>query len=252
MSKKTTLTPAPASVGIAENTEEIALVIKRDLQGMEVGMRNASVHALRVGILLIAVREKGRGSLEQFKRAHFAPKVSRTLENYIRIAEQCLKDTGMFDKRTRALNNGDIAAVTGAQMELFTSSELATTGKGNEDAIKRVTDWIDGRGIWEILQDVRKSTAKSTPPRGSESEGEDDEPVAKVSVREVKRKAMWDTVCTFQQQFAAKHWMYLDKGDLTSLSHLLNKAQVAVGAQLKKLEQDGKKSLKAPTAKKQA
>lgn len=209
-------------------TARIARQIKADLQGVDVDMHNAAARAMRVGIGLVMVRDLGEhGDLEKFKREHFEKKQFRTLENYIRIADACLKDTGLRDAKTRELGDGVKVVLAG-------KLTLAKGGGKPAASIQLVRDWINERGVFEILSDLRNTSAAASPPVP-------DGDTKRVSRHEQHREAMLDAYRTFKKSFKAKYWHYLDEEDLTDLSNTLTEAQLAIGEKLKAKKKGGEK-----------
>jgi hypothetical protein len=163
--------PQLAETNLTES--QMASEIKSDIERYERTSKEAAFIALRIGLRLIWIRDNERyGSLTKFIAANFTSdkgkgKSTRTLERYITIASQFLKDAGMLDKKThlltgKALENA--APIVTEQLELFTDPNAKLEG-----SMKKLVKWVGARGLADIYRDLEHRSARNVPPPGGKS-----------------------------------------------------------------------------------
>lgn len=152
---------------------QMAAEIKTDIERYERTSKEAAFIALRIGMRLIWIRDNSQyGSLTKFMASHFSSgkgqgKGTRTLERYITIASQFLRDAGLLDKKTHLLTGKALATaapIVTEQLELFTDPEAKLDG-----AMKKLVKWVGSRGLADIYRDLEQRTARNTPPPGGKS-----------------------------------------------------------------------------------
>jgi hypothetical protein len=143
----------------------IAEAIKADIDRFERTTKEAAFCALRIGLSLMYIRDSGAyGALTKFIKTHFGKAHSeRTLFRYIAIAEAFAKDTGLVEKKTHKLTNGQaIAPILETQLELFTDPAAQFDG-----AMKKLMAWVGERG----LSDLYKAQKKAAPKADDDDDG---------------------------------------------------------------------------------
>lgn len=186
--------------------------------------KEAAFIALRVGLRLIYIRDTSKyGTLAKFMREHFKGQQSeRTLFKYIAIAEAFAKDSGLLEKKTHKLTQGEhIAPILDAQLELFTDPQAKLDG-----AMQKLVKWVAERGLTDLYK-----AKKAKPARRN---GDDDNeppsiPTAEQKAAQAEDEAA-DVLNLLDSWFLAGHHARVSKDTRATMDAALEEARKKLAA----------------------